>query len=383
MTESKIQIEQVKVKELLDFANRPGVLQGKTVPISRLRAAAHAANPLADPDDPALLIAMRDNACVGYIGFMPGQLCVDGQMHKIFWYSTWYAPEDSEGLAAGGVLLHASVRLHLDLAATGLDPKTFEYYRRLRFKPVGPLSFYELDFDRLDPLGFPWRVAQVLLRRRGRRSALLDAIFRFKRRLIKRAAYGIGGKAVNQVTGEYNFTEVSELPADARSDEVPKAVEFVRNVEVVRWSLKYPWITDRVDFSTPRYQFSDLREFVRFVVLEVRMSGTTKLLGQIVLSISRDKGITTVKVLDHFLHDCDRYRALLAAGLKYAQSFLADRLHVPGGCRDNVAECGLLRRIFRLRQREYFCLPRRRDSVLEPVLDRISVQYCDGDTPFS
>jgi len=383
MTEADIRIERVRIEELVEFANRPEVMQGTVVPISRLRAIAHAANPCATPDDVALLLAMRGGECLAYVGFMPGEIRIDGQIHKIYWYSTWYARQDAEGAAAGGVLLHASLRLGLDLAATGLDPKSFEYYRRLRFKTIGPLHCFALDFDQLDPLGLPWRVLQILLRRRGRQSATLDAIFQTCRRFTKWVGYAIGNTAVTKATEDYELCELAELPADAVSTEKPPAVAFHRSVEVVRWAIRHPWITDRVEYSTPRFEFSDLREMVRFVVLEARRISTQEFLGNIVVSVCREKGITTVKILDHFLRCEDRYRVILAAALRYAKTYSADRIHIPEGCKPHLTQSLLLRWTFRPLERVYFCYPRRHHSVLGPVLDRITPQYCDGDTPFT
>ena len=125
MAEPSLAIEIVKTKDLAGYVDRPGILDGQVVPICRLRAAAHAANPSASPDDPALIVATRDDTCVGYLGLMAGEIRVDGAIRKIFWYSTWYSAPGPEGQGVGGVLVHASLRLGVDIATTGLDPKTF------------------------------------------------------------------------------------------------------------------------------------------------------------------------------------------------------------------------------------------------------------------
>ena len=384
MTESSLSIEIIKTRDLADYVRRPGILDGRVVPICPLRAAAHAANPAAAPDDPALIVATRDDECVGYLGLMPGELRVEGPSRKIFWYSTWYSAPGPEGQGVGGVLVHASLRLGLDLATTGLDPKTFAFFRGLRFKSPGPLRYLVLDFDRLDPLGLPWRVLQVMLRRRGIRSAAVTGIFRVLRGLTKRIAYALAAPGLSRLAGDYVLNEISELPADAASGEPLPPVTFHRSAETVRWALRYPWITDDPKQSTPRYEFSDYRELARFVVLEVRRSNTGERLGYLVISICRDhEGITIVRALDHFLGCDDRYRIVLVAAQRYALAYRADRVHVPEGCLPHLAELRWMPRVFRMRQREYFCYPARSRSVLGPELGRISLQYCDGDTPFT
>jgi hypothetical protein len=384
VAEPSLAIEIVKTKDLAGYVDRPGILDGQVVPICRLRAAAHAANPSASPDDPALIVATRDDTCVGYLGLMAGEIRVDGAIRKIFWYSTWYSAPGPEGQGVGGVLVHASLRLGVDIATTGLDPKTFPFFRGLRFKELGPLRYLALDFDRLDPLGLPWRVLQVVLRRRGIRSAAVTTVFRALRSVSKRVGYALAAPGLSELASDYDFREVSELPANAAREEPSSPVTFHRSAETVRWALRYPWITDDPKQSTPRYEFSDLRELARFVVIEVRRSTTSEKLGHLVLSVCRDhEGITIVRALDPFLRCDDRDRVVLAATLRYAHAYRADRVHVPEGCRPHAEESRWMSRTFRLRGREYFCSPARSRSVLGPELDRIGLQYCDGDTPFT
>jgi hypothetical protein len=384
VTETSLSIEIIKTKDLASYVRRPGILTGSVVPICPLRAAAHAANPAASPDDPALIAAMRDDECVGYLGLMPGQLRVDGQIRKIFWYSTWYSAQGPEGKGVGGVLVHASLRLGLDLATTGLDPKTFDFFRGLRFKSLEPLRYLVLDFDRLDPLGLPWRVLQVLLRRRGIRSSAVTGVFRSFRGVAKWIAYALAAPGLSRVASGYVLKEIPELPADATSGDPFPPVTFHRSAETVRWMLRYPWITDDVKQSTPRYEFSDYRELARFVVLEVGRSASGERLGYLVLSVCRDReGITIVRALDHFLQCDDRYRIVLVAVQRYALVYRADRVQVPEGCLPHLTELRWMPLVFRMQQREYFCYPARSRSVLGPELSRMSVQFCDGDTPFT
>ncbi len=202
--------------------------------------------------------------------------------------------------------------------------------------------------------------------------------------MAKRVAYALATPGLSKVASDYNLKEISELPADAASGEALPPVSFHRSADTVRWALRYPWITDDKKQSTPRYEFSDFRELVRFVVVDVRRSTTGERLGYLVLSVCRDhEGITIVKALDHFLQCDDRYRIVLAAAQRYARAHHADRIHVPAGCLPHIAELRWMPWIFRLRQRHYFCFPARSRSVLGPELSRICLQYCDGDTPFT
>jgi hypothetical protein len=383
MTEQRIRIEKVLVKDIIAFAARyaQAHAQGKVVPISKLRAAAHAANPVADGDDVCLLVAMQGDDVVGYVGLMPSMLEVDGKLRKLYWYTTWYSGASGQQAGAGGILLHASLALGYDIVATDLADITIPYYRKLRFKPLGPLTYFELNLDRLDPIGAPWLALRVFLRRRGRNSTLVDRAFAACRSLSKSIFYGLIGSTVLRIGRNVIFRELSELP-DELSPSVGSGTSFYRGPEVVRWRLTYPWISEQPEEATEGFYFSDYREMVRFVILELRSSeGSTY--GCVILSISRHRGRTTVKVLDRFVRSAEEPRLLVAAGLAYAKRYRADRLTLPEQCEPFLQKSVPLRWMMRSRSRLYFCHPSRNASVLPTNLEDIQLDFCDGDTPFT
>lgn len=380
-----LRIEEIRAKDLPEFAacHFEDGLRGQVVPISRMRAAAHAANPYADPDDVLLLVAMRGEECVGYAGLMPGILRVGDRVHKVFWYTTWYGRPDTEQQNVGGMLLLASLAVKVDILGADLAPETFEYYRRARFQPLGPLPYWEMNFDRLDPLGAPWLLLRRLLRRQGRRLKALDAIFRACRSLTKALGHRLIGRAAARICRDFDFLEIPELVPDAERRDRRPVARLGRDAKLVRWALRYPWVTDDPEKATRGYVFSDYRALARFFVLEVRERRQEESLGHVVVSVCRNEERTTVKVLDHFLEPYGNARVLLAAALTYARRYRADRVLVPEQCGTHLKRSLLLPWLFREKHRFYFCRPRRRDSALAPVLDRLELGFCDGDTPFT
>ena len=101
--EQAIRIRKIPIKELGRFAERyfSGGTAGRVVPLSRLRAAAHAANCWADDDDIGLVVAMCGDECIGYLGLMPGMLKVNGDLFKIHWYTTWFVGPAARQTARG------------------------------------------------------------------------------------------------------------------------------------------------------------------------------------------------------------------------------------------------------------------------------------------
>src|ERR1700733_1651304 len=95
--DSRMVIKKIPLKDLVDFANQVDEqtpLDG-VLPITRQRARSQSQNPFASPDDVALLVAYRNDTCVGYLGVVPGAIQVspagvNGGCRKVFWLSTWY-----------------------------------------------------------------------------------------------------------------------------------------------------------------------------------------------------------------------------------------------------------------------------------------------------
>ncbi len=75
------------------------------VPISSSRAATHAANPDADPDDPALLMLMVDGKCRGYLGLMPQFIAGGDGRAKVFAFTTLLVDAPLRGKGAADRLL--------------------------------------------------------------------------------------------------------------------------------------------------------------------------------------------------------------------------------------------------------------------------------------
>lgn len=384
MADHSIRIKKVRISELTEFAQHyfDTADPNCVVPLSKLRAHAHSTNPYADPDDVALVVAMRGSECIGYIGLLPGILRDGQETGKIYWYTTWFVHPDVRHTSAGGMLILATLSLDYDLVAADMAPQTVAFYQRLGFISLGPLPYYEMNLNHVDPIAPAWLVQRALSRRRGRRIKWIDTALAASRAMNSRLFFTLVDPLLAKTIRGFEFRELAEPPLNVSILNDGPTARFYRGTEVVRWMLQHPWTTDQSTDATPGYYFSDFRPLARFVVLEARPAKLQSL-SYLVLSISRDEGQTTVKALDHSLTSGEDHRVLLAAALTYARRYRANRVLLPEQISPCVEASSFLRLLFRRKHRLYFCRPRQSGSMLKPNPDRIRLDFCDGDSPFT
>lgn len=87
-------IRKFNSAELKEFIYSEEYKTLKAIPITRHRALSHIRNPRVDPDDTILYLAFEDKQLVGYRIVMADKIFLNGQEHKVGWYScVWVDPE--------------------------------------------------------------------------------------------------------------------------------------------------------------------------------------------------------------------------------------------------------------------------------------------------
>lgn len=378
MSKPAIRIEAVHVEELEAFAARAQDLAG-ILPITPRRAQSHAANPNAVPSEVALLVAYDGERCIGYLGIMAGVLHHDGAVQRFHWFSSWYVDPAYAKSGAGTMLLMRAIGLKYDLAVTGTSPEADAMYRALRFKELTPLQYEEVFLDALDPLGFPFFALGKWLEKRGRPAGVVYRIARTVRPilqpLLKRVVYATlrpraGGLNVARQTDVYEeFTPPNSAPM------------FYRDPDTVNWMLATPWFTENQADAVKDYYFNDHRSLFRYTCLRFEVDGEP--VGNAVLSAARKADRTIVKVLDCSFTEAEYRHTLLPHVFAFAARYRADRILFPANFKTVLQLLPIFGRITFTRTRNYFCRPKKKDSVLTPVLDTVQLQLTDGDCAFS
>jgi GNAT superfamily N-acetyltransferase len=352
LNDDPIEIRKIKLKHLDEFArnsiNDPAF--GEVAPISLLRAKSQSRNPQGEPDDIALLVALHENRCVGYHGLLPGLLKNKDRVSKIYWLVTFYLDAASRGKGCGKRLVSEVQNTNVDLVTTGITEAAAGVYRSSGFQRLSEFPYFQL---------------------RPKNTNYLTAVLQN----LKPREKIFTSKSVNQLTETFKTTT-------ARQDSI---ISFQRDIQTINWMIRNPWVVSRPEAreDVKHYYFSRVRDLFEFVPLEIFAPDGKTRKGYLILSISRSKNRTTVKVLDYYFHDP---KDLFMAGYfatKYANDYRADQLEFPVGLETFFGDqSGLTRRVKRKR-RQYLFHPRSNDSPLARLAKKIELNYCDSDTAFT
>ncbi|MFC1829597.1 hypothetical protein ACFL0O_08300 [Thermodesulfobacteriota bacterium] len=165
----------------------------------------------------------------------------------------------------------------------------------------------------------------------------------------------------------------------------PNYTAFYRGIETVNWMIHYPWVfsSAEIQADVDNYYFSTRRDIFQYVALDIFSQDKRSLKGYLVLSISRKKSKTVVKILDAHFSDPEDHRTAAVLSLQYAARHLADRIDIPGEFATYFKSRALLARLLKKQTRLFMFSPKSENSPLARSKGRIVLNYCDGDTAFT
>ena len=192
-----------------------------------LRAESQSKNPQAEPDDIALLVAIRKNHCVGFHGLLPGLIKNKDSNAKIYWLVTFYLDTAFRGQGYGKRLVKEIQNIKADLVTTGITEAAAGVYRSEGFRKLGELPYYRLCPENTD-------------------------VFTTALRNLESREKKITSKSVNQLAEEI-------YPTAARQDSI---ISFRRDIKTINWMIRNPWIVSRQNArqDVKQYYFSRVRE---------------------------------------------------------------------------------------------------------------------------
>jgi len=354
VTELPVRIEGIRIRDLAAFARNVASdpAYADTSPTCLLRAASQAANPHAAPDDVALLVAYHAGRCVGYHGLLPGALRTAAGLSKVTWLITFYVAPAFRGRGIGARLVREALALGVDLVTTGITRAAERAYRAAGFRDLGELVCRRFSVESY-PRPARWLVYALICGRLRDHWPV--------RPVACISTEAVGGWECN-----------TDAPL------------FPRGVDTVNWMLTHPWVVSRSDAApdVPAYYFSSVRDLFRFEAYEVG-SATDKPRGAFVLSATRQKGKTQVKLLDGFFPDPTHTAAAGVIALRRGQDLLAHRIDLPLCLEGFLNGSRLLRRLTKRKSRLTLCHPRDPESPLACCAGKIRLDYCDGDSAFT
>lgn len=343
----------VAVRALAGFADEcarhyPGI---GLLPIARHRALAQSLNPLAQPDDAALVVARQGTKIVGYLGLVPGALNTPSGRAPISYLSTWLVADEARGSGVGPGLVAQAMKL-VDLVGTGSSRLAIARFLKMGF--VSPI----LEHHRLN-----CGVFNVVGARNEAVSRVLQPAARF--------AFFAGARS--------RLTCSPGLPVDAAVVAAPYA--FDRPMSVLRWMMSHPWVLPVSAQRSPdeHYRFSSYRDSFDYRPISIFRDGIC--VGWAIYSVSRNRGKTTIKLLDHVL-PAELFSDFGDLMVERAAAGGADAMELPAPVA-RAWSAGWRALGLRQVERPYFCHPKTPDSPLAMALPHLRLDYVDADMAFA
>lgn len=268
-------IEVIAVQELSSvLAERwHGNWRPSVTPISETRCLAHTHNPVADPQDPALLVATRNEVCTGYLGLVPTLVRFGERSHKVLVMSTWYVMPELRSAGIGLKLLFDALDLGYDLYVCDHTPGADRIYSRLpAFRKAASLSITRFTFE-------PTVQWFSLLSRltRARKLRRLSPLFRSLERSCRGHAirHNSGlAQAIDHLSGEGALDWTETWGTLDGSDWCPGMEEdslvFDRGRERAGWTMRFPWFGPRPQAG---YEFDRGMRGIRYVSVSFGTEG--------------------------------------------------------------------------------------------------------------
>jgi GNAT superfamily N-acetyltransferase len=385
----QIKIKKIKLKDLDEFSKNALVdpAYQDLAPISLIRAGSQAKNPLAAPNDITLLVALCKDRCIGYHGLLPGILKIGEIYSKVYWLVTFYLDAGFRGQGHGKHLVSEIQNTAVDLVATGITAGAEGAYRSMGFKDLGDLPYYQLRLDRLQSKHTPFQYGGHKPEQPGLFGLMFNRFGRWRYQLKKQMVYRIVFQKLKARNNIFKSRLVNQLDEDLTSlmaQQLPSA-SFHRDRDTVNWMLQHPWVVSRKDAGqdVPNYYFSRVRDFFKFVALEIFAPDGNTRKGFLILSLSLKKNRSVIKILDYNFYDPQDSFIAGYFGIKYAKNLVADRIEYPVGLKDFFEQQPFFKRLTKKKKRLYLFYPNTADSPLAASAGKIKLDYCDGDTAFT
>lgn len=254
------------LKEFIDSEEYSSL---KNLPISRIRALSHIANPRANEDDILLVAIIDSNKTIGYLGALPDD-CVDanGMTTHFAWLSCFWVDKNyREKNIAAELFMVMMQAWSSRLAITNIVPSLENVYGKMKmFAPIRKISgtryYFRLNLATiLPPKHKAFQISKPIL-------SAFDFIFNgicgiFKHSVVKASMQAKSCLA----TGWDN--QAAEFIRNNPTDSITR-----RGAEELDWILNYPWIKSSGDEKEAgKYFFSSLDSTFSQCVIKVIENG--------------------------------------------------------------------------------------------------------------
>lgn len=382
----KIEIKKVAINELESFTRGLGDEgTGQLIPISPARVQSQINNPCAD-DDIVLLTAFCGSQCVGYLGLLPGLSCVQGEVSKITWGTTFFVSPSMRGRGVGKLLVAAMQQLNIDFVGTCMTESAESLYRSMGMGSLGSLRYGQLRIDKLKSLVTQDWSDQYSEDREffhgetGSNSDNPPTYAELKQQFYNRIFHDLDTVAEN-----FSVREVKRIAGPFASQQCGVAdIRFYKPVEVVNWMLSYPWVFSIGEIEKKdAYHFSSTRQLFTYKAFHVEGKFDKRPCGFVVVSLLTHKGRTLVKLLDYSFQESEAECMAMVVALRCGALFGADRFEYDIHLNQHLPRWLMESRYAKQQNRLYIFQPKDNTSVLQRHRGKFELAYGDGDVGFT
>jgi len=389
MDDRPITVERIRLADLPAYARSFTGPAAGGAPITCIRARSQSLNPYARPQDVALLAAICEGRVVGAHGVVPGLLARKGSLSRVHWSSAVYVEGAFRGRGVGRRLVEAFKSLAKDVAVpAGMTPGAEGLYRACGFQSTGRLNFFQLRVDRIERTPHWLRSPAPARFFYGQRTeSLLGWLARQSWRMQKTLFYRRALARLSPI--DATWSTVSRIRHFDRVPPYDRTV-FFRGTKAVNWMLAHPWVysMDTATIADLRdevrhYYFTKTRPLFRYAAFELTGSRRDAERGFVVLSLSRSRKRSTVRILDHETRGSEAVRTAAGLALVAAGSILADRVEVPLELAVPFKNDPLLQPLIKGQSPCGLGAPASSHSPLARAMGRITLSLSDGDAGFT
>jgi len=258
-------LRTILIKDLVKFTEEVSAAQLPDIPITPLRALSQQQNPIAHPDDPALIVTYNEaKEIVAYFGCLPDRIAVAPD-EKVCWSSCWWGhPEKGKG--ATMKVFYQALKLWEGKMLFDALPEKSETI----LKHMGFFSFRKMEGMR-GFLRFKWR---KIMERRFPKLTAIGFVFSFLDYVlntlyaIRLAIWDLLQKETFQTKRINTINE-----ATAAFIHQHNSKELIRRGQnELNWITQYPWLAETKNARGPlskSYYFSAYAKRFENIVLNV------------------------------------------------------------------------------------------------------------------
>jgi hypothetical protein len=282
-----MQIETIKVNDLISFVESEAYKSSNRIAITRLRAMSQALNPRASADDIALIVAKdENNRILSYFGLLPDLIWIDNQPQKMWWSSCWWGDETVSNNGSMQLFYLACKLTNSSLYFPELTPETkfvLERIKKFSIKEFdnGVRGYLKLNFAGILPSrnsGF--RKIKPLL---SILDSIANTLYRPKLSIWKSrlATQNLNYEVIYQIDNE-----TAQFISEHNENEL-----FRRNKQELNWIIDNPWIS--TNDLQPNQDYAFTHHVKQFKNIPVKIYKNNQLSAFFLLLIHNGKAILT------------------------------------------------------------------------------------------